>query len=161
MIGHWNWIASRPVRSTGPWKKNMKEKFVMNCWLISSLPSRAAIHFSLSTAICNRAATEISVLPRTKIVRRGLEQEPQQAQKPPAFRKGKQVVLSIWVPGGIACKVTIYTTVLGIKHHFNHNFIVSLADCQSRWGFSSTRLSIGRVDRICSSRSCRSARHWV
>ena len=36
---------------------------------------------------------------------RGLGQEPQQAQKPPAFRKGKQVVLSIWVPGGIACKI--------------------------------------------------------
>ena len=41
---------------------------------------------------------------------RGLGKEPQQAQKPPAFRKGKQVVLSIWVPGGIACKVTINAT---------------------------------------------------
>jgi len=28
-------------------------------------------------------------------------------KKPPVFREGKQVVLSIWVPGGIACKVTI------------------------------------------------------
>jgi hypothetical protein len=29
-------------------------------------------------------------------------------KKPPVFLSGKQVVLSIWVPDGIACKVTIY-----------------------------------------------------
>ena len=52
------------------------------------------------------------VLPRIVVVRTGFEAGASTSENPPAFRKGKQVVLSIWVPGGIACKVTIYTTGL-------------------------------------------------
>ena len=73
-----------------------------------SPPSWAATFLYPTIAICNRAATEFSVLPRAISVRTGLGAGSlNKHKKPPAFRKGKQVVLSIWVPGGIACKVTL------------------------------------------------------
>jgi hypothetical protein len=59
--------------------------------------------------------------PEHSRVRQGLGQEPQQAKKPPAFRKGKQVVCAIWVPSGIACKVTILvltTIILTFLHQW-------------------------------------------
>jgi hypothetical protein len=90
--------------------------------------------------IYNRVATENSVLPRRIIVRRGLGQEPQQAKKPPAFRNGKQVVCAIWVPSGIACRVTIYITFLPhsvannihCKSHIHHETKMVLPMCIMR-----------------------------
>ena len=38
--GHWNWIASRPIQNSDPWKKQMRENFGMRCWKPSWLRCR-------------------------------------------------------------------------------------------------------------------------
>ena len=97
-------------------------------------PSGRRYSFGPTTAIYNRAATEFSVLPRTVAVRTGLGAGASTSKKPPAFRNGKQVVLSIWVPGGIACEDD-YISVMhfrGIACILAQFFCVA-QDCCRRW----------------------------
>ena len=69
--------------------------------------AKAAILFYPKSAIFNRVAAEIFCVTQNRNCSPGLGAGSlNKRKKPPAFRKGKQVVLSIWVPGGIACKVT-------------------------------------------------------
>ena len=64
--------------------------------------------FFLLSVIFDRVAAVRRAAYQNKYCSPGLGAGASTSEKPPAFRKGKQVVCAIWVPSGIACKVTVY-----------------------------------------------------
>ena len=78
-------------------------------------------NFSCSIAICNRAADPEWIVTQNILVRRGLGQEPQQAEKHTRSVAAVRVILRVCGYTSIACTVT-KTVYLQMKldNHFTH-----------------------------------------